>query len=208
MISRPVIAGLLGVFLGASTADAKVPGNPGGDDDSVYMYSVDASHSSIAFKVRHLGLASVTGAFRSYEVQLAMNPGDLKTLSAETVIDVQSIDTGIEKRDNHLRSADFFDVETFPTIRFVSKEVRNVVGTDFELVGELTIRDITREIVLSGQLVGTAEGPGGETRVGMEASAEISRKEFGLTWNNLTEAGGIIVGDEVKLVLEVQAIQS
>jgi polyisoprenoid-binding protein YceI len=209
MSSRILLALFVGTMMSVVTAQA----SPAGDErdpekTEVNSYGIDTAHSSISFKVRHLGLANVTGAFRFYEVDLVMNPNDLSTLRTEAVVQVESIDTGIEKRDNHLRSADFFEAAVYPTIKFVSREVRKIDGSEFELVGDLTIRDITREVVLEAEVVGTAVGPMGETRIGLEASGEISRKDFGLTWNNLTEAGGIIVGDKVKMVLEVQAIQS
>jgi polyisoprenoid-binding protein YceI len=199
-------------LVGETTTVASASASPVGDDrdaddTAVNSYKIDTAHSSVSFKVRHLGLANVRGAFRSYEVDLTMNPNDLSTFQTEAIIHVESIDTGIEKRDNHLRSADFFGADTYPTIGFVSKEIRNADGPGFELVGDLTIRDITREIVLETEVVGTAPGPMGESRIGLEASVVISRKDFGLTWDNLTEAGGVIVGDEVTITLEVQAIE-
>ena len=210
--TRSFVAVLGTLFLLASAhtsafADG-VAGKQQSDDPVVYTYKVDAAHSSISFKVRHLGIVNVNGAFSSYEVQLAMNPDDLSTLRTDVSVDVMSVDTGIEKRDNHLRSADFFSAEAFPTMKFVSKEVRNVDGSAFDLVGDLTIRGVTKEVVLSGELVGSVVGPMGQPRVGLEAAGTINRGDFGLVWNNLTEAGGVIVSDEVKILIEVQAIQS
>ncbi len=178
------------------------------DDPMVISYQVDTAHSAVSFKVRHLGITNVNGAFRLYEADLSLNPEDLSTLKASATVDVNSIDTGIEKRDGHLRSGDFFDAENHPSITFVSKRVENVEGSSFDLVGDLAIRGTTREVVLSGELAGSAVGPMGQPRVALEATGKISRKDFGLTWNNLTEAGGVIVADEVKIILEIQAVQS
>ena len=152
---------LLALFVGTLMSLSSASASPGDDDRNpataeVKTYSIDAAHSSVSFKVRHLGLANVTGSFRSYEVDLAMDPDDLSTLRTEAVIQVESIDTGIDKRDDHLRSADFFEAASYPTIKFVSKEVRNIDGSEFELVGDLTIRDVTREVVLEAEVVGTA----------------------------------------------------
>ncbi len=209
--ARSFLAVLGSLFLlasGHSSAFAEGAADQRSDDPVVYTYKVDTAHSSISFKVRHLGIVNVNGAFPSYDVQLAMNPDDLSTLRADVSIDVTSVDTGIEKRDNHLRSEDFFSAEAFPTMRFVSKEVRSVEGSTFDLVGDLTIRGVTKEVVLSGELVGSVVGPMGQPRVGLEATGTINRSEFGLVWNSLTETGGIIVSDEVKILIEVQAIQT
>lgn len=167
-------------------------------------YQVDPSHSNLGFKVRHLGLSSVNGTFTEYEATATVDPADLTTLQAQATIQVASVDTGVERRDNHLRSDDFFNAEAHPTMTFVSTGVRNVDGNEFELVGDLTIRDVTKEVVLEGELVGMAEMRG-NTVLGFELEGRINRFDYGLKWNSLTEAGGLIVGEEVRLILELEA---
>lgn len=176
-------------------------------DPNASTYKVDKSHSRIAFQVRHLGISKVTGVFGEYDVDLRLNPSDITTMEATATVDIASIDTGVEKRDGHLKSDDFFSAETFPQMTFKSTAVRQTSDQTFELVGDLTIRDVTREVVLSGELVGPVVGPMGGTRVAFDAKGTISRSEFGLTWNKLTEAGGIIVADEVDIILELQAVE-
>ncbi len=178
-----------------------------GDDPKPVAYSVDQAHSRIAFQVRHLGISKVTGMFSAYDVDLRLDPADITTLETSARIDIGSIDTGVEKRDAHLKSDDFFGAATFPEMTFMSKNVRKTSQGTFELVGDLTIRDVTREIVMTGDLVGPVVGPRGSARVAFDAKGSISRADFGLTWNNLTEAGGIIVGDTVDIILELQAVQ-
>lgn len=167
-------------------------------------YQVDPSHSNLGFKVRHLGLSSVNGTFTDYEATATVDPADLSTLQAQATIQVASVDTGVERRDNHLRSDDFFNAEAHPTMTFVSTGVQNVDGNEFELVGDLTIRDVTKEVVLEGELVGMAEMRG-NTVLGFELEGRINRFDFGLKWNSLTEAGGLIVGEDVRLILELEA---
>lgn len=171
---------------------------------TVQTFQVDRAHSSIGFKVRHLGITNVNGHFGDYQATVTVDPSDLSTLKAEAVIQVGSVDTGVDRRDNHLKSADFFDAENFPTMTFVSKEVRNIDGPNFELVGDLTIRGTTKEIVLDAEYLGSARM--GETdKVSFEAQGRINRFDYGLRWDNLTEAGGLIVAEEVRLILELQA---
>ncbi|GIV58136.1 MAG: polyisoprenoid-binding protein [Bacteroidetes bacterium] len=170
------------------------------------VYKADPAHSYVGFQVRHLGVSNVKGQFKEYDITLEMEGTDLSTLKARGTVNVNSIDTGIERRDNHLRSPDFFDVENYPTITFVSKEVRNIDGNAFELVGDLTIKDVTKEVVLEAEFLGTAR-MGDSERAGFTAETTINRKDFNLTWDRLTEAGGLVVGHDVKLVLEIEAIK-
>jgi polyisoprenoid-binding protein YceI len=134
---------------------------------------------------------------------VTFDPEDLSTLKAEATIQVTSIDTGIERRDNHLRSDDFFNAEQFPEMKFVSKSVRNIDGESFELVGDLTIRDITKEVVLEGEFYGV--GMMGETRkAGFQAETTVNRFDYNLKWDRLTEAGGLVVAEEVKITLDLE----
>lgn len=201
-----LVAGLMSLLLAATTVSFA---NAASDDDTKPVsYNVDLAHSKVGFKVRHLGIASVRGDFDVYSAELTLDPTNVSTLKTSAVIETGSIDTGVEKRDGHLRSADFFDAETYPQIRFVSKEVREIEGNAFQLVGDLTIRDVTREVVLEAELIGPVKGMMGEERIGVEATTKISRAEYGLQWNKVTEAGGIIVGDEVTIVLEIEAVRA
>lgn len=172
----------------------------------VLNWTVDKAHSSIGFRVRHLGISFVNGVFKDYDVTLQFDPNDLSTLKATAVIRVASINTDNERRDNHLRSPDFFDAEKYPEIRFVSKEVRNIRGNKFELVGDLTIKDVTKEVVLDVEFLGTAQGMQGEQRAAFTARGTIDRFDYGLQWNRLTEAGGVVVGREVTLLIDIEAV--
>ena len=166
-------------------------------------FLVDKAHSKIGFRVRHLGIANVNGAFDDYEAKVTFDSDDLSTLRAEATIKSASINTGIERRDNHLRSDDFFNVETHPEISFVSKAVRNVEGSEFELVGDLTIRDITKEVVLDAAFIGLGQ-MGDTKKAGFEASVTINRFDYNLKWDRLTEAGGLVVAENVKIQLDLE----
>jgi len=173
----------------------------------VLNWTIDKAHSSIGFRVRHLGISFVNGVFEDYDATLQFDPNDLSTLKATATIRVASINTGIERRDNHLRSPDFFDAEKYPEIRFVSKEVRNIQGNKFQLVGDLTIKDVTKEVVLDVEFLGTAQGMQGELRAAFTARGTIDRFDYDLQWNRLTEAGGVVVGREVTLLIDIEAVQ-
>ncbi len=173
----------------------------------VLNWTIDKAHSSIGFRVRHLGISFVNGVFEDYDATLQFDPNDLSTLKATVTIRVASINTGVARRDNHLRSPDFFDVEKYPEIRFVSKEVRNIQGNKFQLVGDLTIKEVTKEVVLDVEFLGTAQGMQGERRAAFTARGTIDRFDYGLKWNRLTEAGGVVVGREVTLLIDVEAVQ-
>ena len=169
-------------------------------------WSVDHAHSKIGFKVRHLGISNVRGDFRDYDVSISMTDGDVSKLSASATIQTTSVFTNNDRRDNHLRSPDFFSAEAFPAMTFQRKEVRAVDGNTFELVGDLTIRDVTTEVVLDAEFLGTAT-MGDQERAGFEASTEINRMDYGLAWNRLTEAGGFVVGHNVEIILELEMVK-
>ena len=169
----------------------------------VATWSLDQAHSRVGFKVKHLGISTVRGAFSEYDGTVRFDPADLSTLSARTTVQVASIDTENERRDNHLRSADFFAADEFPAMTFVSKRVQNIEGDRFELVGDLTIRGTTKEVVFDGEFLGVA-AMGESERAGFEASTTIDRLDYGLAWDRLTEAGGLVVSHDVTIVLELQ----
>lgn len=169
-------------------------------------WSIDVAHSSISFKVRHLGISNVRGEFLTYDAEVLMDGADLSTLAVDATIETTSIDTGNERRDNHLRSDDFFGAEEFPNMTFTSTGVTEVDGDTFHLAGDLTIRDVTKSIVLEGEFLGTAT-MGDSERAGFEATTTINRKEFNLSWDRLTEAGGFVVGHDVEIILELELIK-
>jgi polyisoprenoid-binding protein YceI len=175
-------------------------------DVAVQTYAIDPTHSRLGFVVRHLGFSKVRGSFEQFEGVVRLAPGDLSTLEAEATVQATSITTNEPKRDAHLRSADFFEVETFPTITFTSTEVRDVSGTEFTLVGEFSMHGVTKTIELAGEYLGEGGDPWGGTRVAFEARTKVNRKEYGLNWNVALEAGGFLVSEDVELVLEVQAV--
>lgn len=171
-------------------------------------YMADPTHSYVGFKVRHLGFSKVKGKFNEFDVSLQVDPADLSTLRTDASIATISIDTGNSDRDAHLRSGDFFESENWPAMKFESSGVRSVRGNSFELEGTLTIRDVSRPVVLTGEFLGEAKDPWGNDRVAFEASATINRKEFGLTWNQVLETGGLLVGEDIEVVLDIQAIRA
>jgi len=174
--------------------------------DKPASWSIDASHSKVGFKVRHLGISSVRGEFTDYDATITMDDEDLQSIQASVTIQVASIYTRNERRDNHLRSDDFFSAEAFPAMTFESTGVANVEGTTFDLTGHLTIRDVTKEVVLTTEYLGAAQ-MGDSERAGFEARTTIDRTEYGLTWNRLTEAGGAVVGHDVEIILELELIK-
>lgn len=185
------------VVLPGATADVD-PEKP-----ALTTFVADKAHSQIGFKVRHLGITNVNGNFGDYETTVMLDPNDLSTLKAEATINVGSIATGIDRRDGHLKSDDFFNAETYPEMKFVSKAVRNIDGSEFELVGDLTIRDVTKEVVLEAEFLGM--GAMGETKkAGFEASTTINRFDYNLKWDRLTEAGGLVVAENVKITLDLE----
>ena len=163
----------------------------------------DPAHTSIEFKVKHMMFASVKGRFDAYEATLVSNDDGL---ALDATIDVASLDSKAGQRDEHLRSPDFFDAERFPQIRFRSTRVDERDGK-LTVAGELTIRDVTREVVLEGELA-TGVDPWGNERVLLELEGELDRTDYGLTWNQALEAGGVLVGDTVKLAVDAQAVRA
>lgn len=170
-------------------------------------WTIDASHSEVGFSVKHLMISTVRGRFAGVAGTVTYTPGDFASASADITIDAATIDTREEKRDAHLRSADFFDVEKFPTLTFKSRRVQGASAEAFQLVGDLTIRDVTREVVLDVAFEGTQKDPWGNTKAGFTATTRISRTDFGLTWNAALETGGVLVGDDIKIGLDVQLLQ-
>jgi len=170
--------------------------------------SIDNAHSQVGFAVKHLMISTVRGRFGSVSGTVEFPEGAFEDARADVTIDAASIDTREEKRDAHLRSADFFDVEKFPTLTFKSRRVQAINGDTFQLLGDLTIKGITREVALDVEVDGFQKDPWGGQRAGFSATTSVNRKDFGLTWNQALETGGLLVGDEIKISLDVQLLQA
>lgn len=168
-------------------------------------YRIDKAHSEAVFQVRHL-LTKVRGGFSDFEGEIDYDEESPEQSSVNVTIQAASVDTGERDRDTHLRSADFFDVEKFPTLTFRSTRVTRKSTDRFDITGDLTIHGITRPVTLSTTLLGKAKDPWGNERAAFEAETTINRKDFGLLWNATLETGGFLVGDEVKISLSVQAL--
>ena len=164
-------------------------------------------HSIAEFSVKHLVVATVKGRFRELEATLHIDEANPENSSVEAKIAVASVDTNVEARDNDLRSDNFFNAEKYPYITFRSTRVERIDGERFKLRGELTIRDVTKEVVLDGEYAGQIVDPYGNRRAAFTATTQISRGDFGMKWNQVLEAGGVAVGDNVKITLHVEAIR-
>jgi polyisoprenoid-binding protein YceI len=170
-------------------------------------YTIDPSHSTVEFVGRHLGFAKVRGRFTKFEgaIEIADVP---EQSSVHVDIDVASVDSAEPRRDEHLRSADFFDVENHPRITFTSTAVQAAGEGRWDVTGDLTVRDVTRPVVLHVEFEGGEADPWGGQRVGFSASTELDREDWGLTWNQLLESGGVLVGKRIKIELGVEAVRS
>ena len=171
-------------------------------------YTIDNSHSEIGFVVRHMGVAKVRGHFSKFDAKVDMKGDDFSTATLDVSIDAGSIDTREEKRDAHLRSADFFDAEKHPTLRFVSKAVTKKSATDFAILGDLTMRGVTKEVTLEAEVAPAGKDPWGHQRSALAARGKVDRTQWGLNWNQALEAGGVIVGHEVTLEIDGEIIKS
>jgi polyisoprenoid-binding protein YceI len=169
-------------------------------------YAIDASHTGVGFKVRHLMVSKVRGNFTDFAGTVTIAEDPLQS-SAEVTVQLASIDTRDEQRDAHLRGGDFFDIEANPTMTFRSTGVRPVGGNRYEVDGELTLLGTTLPIVLHTEYEGTSRSPWGATSIGFSAKGELDREDFGLTWNQALETGGVLVGRKVELELEVEAVR-
>jgi polyisoprenoid-binding protein YceI len=181
-----------------STAPVQIPALVAG------TWVIDPSHSEVGFTVRHLMVSKVKGSFKTFDGSITIGEDQLDS-RVEARIDTFSVDTRDENRDNHLRSSDFFEVENYPNITFVSTSVRPH-GHDYVVSGDLTIRGVTRPVDLDLEFNGVTPDPWGGTRAGFSATTEISRADFGITFNMPIDGGGVVVGDKIKINLEVEAV--
>jgi polyisoprenoid-binding protein YceI len=175
---------------------------------AVTKWNLDPAHSNIDFSIRHMMIAKVKGSFESYSAEIEADPEDLTSASISISIDVTSVNTRAADRDNHLRSADFFDVENFPKMTFVSKNIVKTGVNEYEVTGDMTIRDVTRTETISVTYEGSGKDPWGNVKAGFSGSGSLKRSEYGLTWNAALETGGVLVGDDVKISFEIQAAQA
>jgi polyisoprenoid-binding protein YceI len=170
-------------------------------------WRVDPAHSSAAFEVKHMMIATVRGHFREFEGTLEAAEDDPTNSRASGSAKVASIDTGHAERDAHLRSPDFFDAERYPEITFTSTRVQHVEGGTYRVTGDLTIKGVTREVEMTATVEGAAEDPWGNERVGIAVRGEIDRTDFGLTWQQRLAGGAMLIGETVKVLLDVSAVR-
>ena len=192
-VARMIPAGAVAVLMGTAAL-------------ALDTYKVDPAHSSIGFAVDHMVINTVHGRFHQFEGSITVDPENGNVLKEATAsVQAKSIDTDIAKRDDHLRSADFFDVEKFPTITFAGKEVKRE-GNDQVLVGKLTMHGVTKEVSLPFKLKGPIKAMGG-TRLALAVDTKLNRKDYGLTWNKILEAGGLMVGEEVAIRIDAEFVK-
>jgi polyisoprenoid-binding protein YceI len=171
---------------------------------SAATWEIDPVHTTFQFSVRHMMVSNVKGVFHKFSGTFEIDDNDLTKTKASAIIDAASIDTGIDKRDEDLRSPNFFDVAKYPNMTFVSRKVEKV-GSNYKMIGNLTIHGVTREVILDMEGLDTViKDPWGNMRRGATFTTKINRKDFGLTYNKLLETGGLVVGDEVKINVEVE----
>jgi polyisoprenoid-binding protein YceI len=174
---------------------------------STITWTADPMHSIAEFAVKHFVVTTVKGRFRDLEATLHLDEADPENSWAEAKIAVASVDTNVEIRDNDLRSDNFFSADRFPYITFRSTKVERLDEERFRLTGDLTIRDVTKEVVLDGEYEGQIDSPYGDRRAGFTATTEINRSDFGMRWNQVIESGGVTVADKVKITIHIEAIR-
>jgi polyisoprenoid-binding protein YceI len=174
---------------------------------AIQVWHIDPAHTNAQFAVRHLMISTVRGRFGAVSGTVTIDPSNPARSTADITIDVNSIDTREPQRDAHLKSADFFDVARWPTMTFRGRRVEGDPKKKFRLIGDLTIKDVTREVVLEAESQGQGPDPWGNYRAGFEAEARLDRRDFGLLWNQVLETGGFVVGDEVKITIDVELIR-
>ncbi|GLB61271.1 YceI family protein [Cytobacillus sp. NCCP-133] len=171
-------------------------------------WAVDPAHSSVDFSIKHMMIANVKGSFNSFEAEIEADPIDLTTADIQFSISISSVDTRNEDRDNHLRSADFFDVENHPAMTFKSTSIVGKGDDEYDVTGDLTIRGVTKAETFTVTYEGSGKDPWGNEKVGFSAAGAIKRSDYGLTWNSALETGGVLVGDKVKIDLQIQAAKA
>jgi polyisoprenoid-binding protein YceI len=170
-------------------------------------YDIDVTHSQISFKVRHLGISNVTGTFDDFNGWFSFDPENMEAGAAEVNITASSVNTRNADRDEHLRAPDFLSIEEFPMITFKSTGISDVDGSEMKIHGDLTLHGVTKAVVFDAEMTGMASDPWGNDRVAFEADTKIDRREFGLTWSKAMETGGLLVGNDVRISIEVEGVQ-
>lgn len=171
-------------------------------------WDFDKAHSNVGFSVRHMVIAKVRGSFTDYTGTINFDGKDMSKATVDVTIQMASINTDNEKRDGHLKSADFFDVEKYPTMTFKSKSITPGKDNSFTMVGDLTMKDVTKEVVLEGEMTGILEDPWGNTRAGFSTKTTINRQDFNVAWSNALKDGSLVVSNEVDIELEIELIQA
>lgn len=171
-------------------------------------YKIDPDHSKIGFKVRHLGISWVPGSFTKVDGSFHFDEKNISSSNVKADIEVGSVDTQNKKRDDHLRGEEFFAADKFPTISFVSKEIKDISGSKFTIVGDLSMHGVTKPVELAAEFTGAATDPWGNYRSAFSAETKVNRKDFGLQWSKVIETGALVVGDEVKISIEVEGIKA
>jgi polyisoprenoid-binding protein YceI len=194
MNKRFWLSGMIAGFLAASLFAADT-------------YKLDLAHSSVAFSVRHMVITNVRGNFKDFEGTVLYDPADVTKSSVEVTIKTASIDTDNSQRDTHLRSPDFFDAEKFPTITFKSKSVEKK-GDGYVMKGTLTLRGVSKDVAIPFELLGTVKDPRGNERLGAQGELSINRMDYGVSWSKSLDTGGLVVSEEVKILLDIQAVKS
>lgn len=200
-----VIAVAVLAALGPLAAPASTVASARPSADTVATYRIDVGHSDISFRIRHM-MSRTRGTFNEWAGTITADPADWTTGSVDVTIQAASIDTRHERRDADLRSDNFFDVETYPAITFKSTKV-DVSGTTLSITGDLTIRDVTRSVVLQGEFLGVTGKGTPRERIGFEASTTINRLDYGVKWNRAIEGGGVLLGDEVEISIGIEAVR-
>jgi len=170
-------------------------------------WAVDPMHSEVQFKIKHLVISTVTGAFNNFSGGATTSGEGFENAEIHFALDVNSIDTNQSQRDEHLKSADFFEAETYPEIKFQSVSFTKTSGDNYKLIGDLTMKGITKQVELNAEYGGSAKDAYGNTKIGFEVTGKINRKEFGLTYSALTETGGLALGEDIKLIANIQVAQ-
>jgi polyisoprenoid-binding protein YceI len=174
---------------------------------STSKWVLDPAHSEVSFKVKHLMISTVTGNIGAFNVQVESAAADFSDASIQFTAELGSLNTNNEQRDGHLKSPDFFDVEKFPTLSFVSESVTKKSDTDYVIKGNLTIKDVTKSIEVPAEFGGSAKDPWGNAKAGFSLDFKINREDFGLSWNAALETGGVLVSNEVRILAEIQLLQ-
>ena len=172
--------------------------------NAITKWGIDPAHSEIGFKAKHLMITTVTGKFEKFEATAETQGDDFSTAKINFSADIASVNTGSEQRDGHIKGADFFDAEKYPQLKFTSSRFEKVDNTNYKLHGDLTIRDVTKPVHVNVEFSGTAKDPWGNFKAGFVIDGKINRSDFGLGWNVVLEAGGLLVSEEIKIHCEVQ----